>query len=237
METSDPWIVAKEYVRQCQAKGYSDESIKASLKNSGWQDQQLETLFKKEGPTKKKRSHIIPIVLFTTFILIVLTGAVAGYFYFFVVSPTFVKEPDIQKPNMEYEIIENLTVTTEKKQTFNPYPEHISYVLNKLDGYKLHESPLDKAMPEIEVFLSDTSSRYSAKVVDNDVTTEKRPADDPDLRITMTSKALAKLVDAPDVKSLASDYANNKTIYLEVLKDDQILALKGYKAIYDAIQE
>ena len=138
------------------------------------------------------------------FILVMVGIFSIGYFYFSEISPVFVKKPDIKKP-----ITQEIT------------SEHIIYLLNEMDAYKLHEDPLSKELPIIEVKILEESYLYTVK--DNQITETAK--NDPDITLTTTKEKIIELFH--DNKKIS------ECVSLESYADEKTLALKGYKIIYD----
>lgn len=155
-------------------------------------------------------------VLFSIVVICILA---VGYIYFFLISPTFVLKPMLEKPEF---INEEVTV------------EHIEYLLNELDAYKLHSNPITKEEPIIKVVIMDTNSIYYLSVLDNEITTIKE-VDNSDLLIKGNSKIILEILKSQSFGNKLLEYYNGGEIILEIIADEKILALKGYKSLYDKL--
>lgn len=157
----------------------------------------------------------ITIVLF--FIAIVSIGVI-GYIYFFLVSPTFVDKPLVEKPT-------NIEKVGEIDQT------HIKYLLNELDVYKLHNDPTTDEPPIIQVELIDLEDEFTFTVEDNNI--EIFDSLNPDLIIKGGSNDVMEVLLSSDLEKSVVDAVYAGDIQIEIIADEKTLALKGYKSIYD----
>ncbi len=142
------------------------------------------------------------------FIIIILGVLFIGYFYFFQISPSFVDKPILEKP-----IIEEQELKT----------EHIIYLLNELNAYKLHNDPFTKEPPVIKIIVS--NENYFFTVEDNEIK-ESLEDNNPDIVLTTTKEKIFELMES-------SENALTEDMEIEILSDEKTLALKGYKIIYD----
>jgi len=134
-----------------------------------------------------------------------------GYVYFFQISPTFVEKPELEKPTQKY-------IGT----------EHVIYLLNEIDAYKLHPNPLTSEIPIIEVVVGTKS--YMFAIMDNEIIDYEG---DPDLLISGDEKILESVLSSEDISSAIIDAYHKGLISIEIYADESNLALKGYKGIYD----
>ena len=122
------------YVRTYLQQGYQEQQLKQHLVQSGWDARDVEEAFQvaklheadHAKPVTAHRQSGITHALAIVGIFLIL-GSVF-YSYFFVVSPTFVEKPKLEKP---------LPPTIGQAIS----AEQVEYVLNELDVYKLHDSP------------------------------------------------------------------------------------------------
>jgi hypothetical protein len=144
--------------------------------------------------------------------IIALIVAIAGYYYFFIISPIFVSKPRLEKPVLEGNVTE----------------KHVAWVVNELGGYKL------QADAEIEFIVDGTA--FSVRVKEGKPVAQKGKAKDPDLRIYANKEAFKRVLEAEDYRSEIIKLYNEGLIKIELLKPMEELVLKGYKAIYDELQ-
>ena len=135
-----------------------------------------------------------------------------SYLYFFIISPVFVKKPELEKP-----------VFTGKVEE-----KHIEWVVNELGAYKLQENS------EIEVSVN--REKFTVKVMNNKPIVKKGEAEDPDIRIYASPEAFQRIFNSEDFKKELINLYREGKIKIEVLKPPEELILKGYKAIYDELQ-
>ena len=151
--------------------------------------------------------------------MFILAGAI--YTYFFIISPTFVAKPTIEKPALSAgEPVEE---------------EHIQYLINELGAYKLHNPPLSDKTPVIEVLVTNPNQYFTVTVEGNVPKTTPGRADDPDIRISGSSDAVVQLLSAGDIAAESKKLSDEGKITVEVLKDMPELVAMGYKALYDEL--
>ncbi len=149
-------------------------------------------------------------------ILIVLVLALVGAYLYLSISPA-VQKSFIEKPPLEGEVNE----------------QHISWIVNEIGAYKLHPS-ISGEEPEIE--LVSEGKTYTITTKDGKPVTAAGQAKNPDIRINASGSALIKMFTSVDARQEVVNLYNAGEITIEFLKDQAALALKGYKAIYDAVQ-
>ncbi|MBD3204070.1 hypothetical protein GF327_07265 [Candidatus Woesearchaeota archaeon] len=160
-------------------------------------------------------------ILVAIFILLVILFP-SVYIYFTVISPSFlVKKPVIEKPALTQEINEQTIV----------------YIANEIGSYKLHKDPISGEIPEIEFFIEDTKETYSILIIDNKPQVEKKEAIQPDIRMIGKEHIILQILNSENVEKEIVTNANEGKIRVEVLNDQKILALKGYKSIYDQLSK
>ncbi|MBI2076466.1 MAG: hypothetical protein HYT72_04430 [Candidatus Aenigmarchaeota archaeon] len=151
--------------------------------------------------------------------VIIVLAAVISYFYFGIVSPV-VPKPLVSKPVLA----ENQEIKT----------EHVNYVVNELGAYKLHPS-LSGEPAEIEVVSA--GKLFTITTQDGKTATKEGKAANPDIRITAPPAAFVRLFSAADITAEISKLYSDGLIEVALLKDQATLALKGYKGIYDELQQ
>lgn len=164
----------------------------------------------------KKAPH-----LFFVFFIIILLGA--GYSYFFVVSPSFVKKPALEKPALATDIEEGHPAIFGQ--------EHVVYLLNELDAYMLHNDPITGEPAKIEVAAEEAI--YSFEIIGNRIVENYEGI--PDIRIVAKKAALIHIFMSDDQRKAILDGFSSGSLAIEIISDEKTLALKGYKAIYDKI--
>jgi len=145
------------------------------------------------------------------------------YIYFFVISPTFIEKPYLEKPE--------LYVRDPSQEIINKY--HIQWLANELGGYKLHDDPISKTVAEFEFVVTDFQKTYTVKIVNNNVNTFLGPTSNADGRIFGSQGAIIKLFQSNDFKNELVSLAKQGELQVELFRDETTLALKGYKVLYD----
>lgn len=177
-----------------------------------------------EKPKHPQTARTVDI-LGAVFLILVL---IAGCFYLFVLSPSFVEKPYVEK------IALNVNNASTKEEVITK--EHIRYLANEIGAYKLHDDPLSKTAPEFEFVVEDFNRTYTLKTTDNNVDARAGVASKPDLRITGKQETIILAFKAENEKEAVRNFVRSNKFKLEMLKDETTLALKGYKSIYDEIR-
>lgn len=145
----------------------------------------------------------------------------AGYAYFFIISPTFVSKPQLEKPAVP---LPNEAVGT----------EHVQWIINEMGGYKLHDS-LSGEEPKIEIVVANQS--FYATVNEHNVLVLKGDSEEPDIRIRASKEVVTQLLSSDNFTGDAKRLQEEGSISIEILKDEVALATKGYKALYDELMD
>jgi hypothetical protein len=149
-------------------------------------------------------------------VVLLLLVAVA-YIYFFVVSPSFVGKPAVEKPAL----------------AAAPAAGNVVWVVNELGAFKLHADPLTGHPAVMEIVITDLGLTFTSTTTNNVPVITQGPAADPDLRLKIASADFARLYGASDPAAEAAALYNEGKAQVELLKDATTLASKGYKALYD----
>jgi hypothetical protein len=171
----------------------------------------------------REKSLFKSYFLYTVFALVIIGIFFGTYMYFFVFNPVFVEKPYIEKPVIE------------EPEEFEVNDEHLEYLTNEVGGYKLHSTPVSKEKPVIEFFITNFQDTYTLTVEDHNVTAVEGSAVNPDIRITGSKEVFRQLLVSEDIAAELNRLVRWKKIEFEILTDESTLAMKGYKALYDAL--
>lgn len=166
---------------------------------------------KKVEGRKRGRNLIIGII-----VIILLALA---YVYFFIISPAFVIKPFIIK--------------TDLASASDINSDHLEWAMNEMNAYKLHSYLGNE--PIIEIVITDQDRTFTTTTTNNYPSTEGGAAVNPDIRLSMNSADFVELYAAADFMAKVQELRAQDKIQIEILKNDMTLAMKGYKAIYDAL--
>ncbi|MCM2325304.1 MAG: hypothetical protein NDI94_02485 [Candidatus Woesearchaeota archaeon] len=205
----------RDYVKEARRHKVPESQIRKKLIEAGWSEEHI-----KKALARKK----FPIFTFITILLI----AFLLYTYFFILSPTNVEKPQMERPPIQ-QAESNVTMGQGKVGD-----DHVEYIVNELGGYKLHDEPLSGEPPVIEFIVSDTKDTYSVIIEDN-VPIVKESDAKPDLRISGDAATLLRLCSSKSLQSEIVPMVKEGTIQIEIITDEKTLALKGYKSIYDSL--
>jgi len=153
------------------------------------------------------------------FLISAVTVIFLSYGWFFVVSPTFVSKPLIEKPILAGE----------------PEEGHVNWVVNELSAYKLHSNPFSGEAAEMEIIILDLGKTFTTVVEDNVPITREGKGENPDIRIKINSENFMRLYEAENLEAEAVRLFKEGKAEVELLKPETELAVKGYKAIYDEL--
>lgn len=172
---------------------------------------------KKAVIKEKIRANKLKIIIGAIIALVVI---IAFVLYFYVLSPMFVAKPSIEKIAL---------VSASNIET-----GHIDWMLNELGAYKLHSYLLYGEPTVIECVITDQNKAFATTIIDNRPVTGTADYS-PDVRFSMTGADFVTLYAASDFLAKAQEMRESGLIKVDLLKDDFTLAVKGYKAIYDAL--
>src|SRR3989338_383002 len=113
----------------------------------------------------------------------------------------------------------------------------INYLANEIGAYSLHTNLLNGEKPEIEVVVSDTGQYFDVTVERNVPYTSERKADSPDLRIVVDKDTLVNILTSKSMNKDVLDYYKEGKVVVVVLKSFDVLFLKGYKEIYNSLNQ
>ncbi|HZX44967.1 MAG TPA: hypothetical protein VFF28_04760 [Candidatus Nanoarchaeia archaeon] len=168
--------------------------------------------------------HIMAIVALVI-VVIVFGGA-----YYFIIAPNLVSKPSIEKPAFSENAIEEMS---EGKQAISP--EHINYLVNELDGYKLKNTWGDK-LPIIEFLFTDTNVRYYSYVKDHVPITKEGNAKGNDILIKGSQQVAYEIIESGNIPQATKQAVDSGKLSVELVSDMKTLATKGYLSIYDNVR-
>jgi hypothetical protein len=167
------------------------------------------------------------VLVLVTLLLVI---GVPAYWYFTIISPVGVAKPHIEKPAL---VVEEGLIRDEAQVE----PEHVQYIANEIGAYKLHDDPVTNEEAIVEIVISDLDRKFFVKVVDNFPKVYEGESEEPDLRLTMGQAEMMRLLETDDFNSEVVSLVTDGKITIEILVDEATLAMKGYKAIYDAMMD
>jgi hypothetical protein len=176
---------------------------------------------------KRNWWKIIGIAFLIFFILILLTIA---YAYYFIINPSFVSKPVVEKPligNLNQATINNTAQNVSQEVVVKP--EHILYLLNEIGAYKLH-STFNGEVPAIEFVVKDKDSKYYFTVENNNIV-NKNGLIKYDLILEADQQTIIEIYAAEDTKQAIMEHYNSGKLEVEMVADTQTLALKGYSSL------
>lgn len=155
----------------------------------------------------------VPVIAGAFVVMLLIAG---GFVYFTVFSPPGEKQ-SIEKPLLS---------------EGEPMAErHVAWLANEIGAYKIHASPTgEKAIFEVVVegIIFSVTTEGGVPVV------FQSAAESPDLRITASRAAFGEIMNSQNLSQTIASLYGSGEISIVVEKDEATLALKGYKAVYDA---
>jgi hypothetical protein len=182
----------------------------------------MEEVSENNIPKKISLWKIMGLVILAIFFLILV---MATYAYFFIINPSFVSKPIIQKP-----VFENITsATVNNTQEVVIKPEHILYLLNEIGAYKLHNT-FNGEVPAIEFIVSDKNVKYYFEVKNNKIISMDGLSQY-DLILKANQLTIIEIYDNDETKQSIMNHYNSGELEVEMVADTQTLALKGYSSL------
>lgn len=151
-------------------------------------------------------------------VVLILIFIVAAFFYLALASPSNQKQELL---NPTFGVSLNEVVIEE---------QHVSYVLNEIGAYKLHNMPLTGEKPIIEVKIEDEV--FNCEISSGKIKTTKGNGDSPDLRIISTRQEIMNALNSSNIKESVKNSVVSGEIDLEIVGGYTTLFQKGYLSLY-----
>lgn len=210
-----------EFLKETISKDIREAEMSTLSKTLGVKESFTSEINPEQRMRKIKRKKISRMKILLTIlgivILVLLIGSVFVYFVY--IAPFWITKPAVEKIELTDTLAE----------------EHFNYIFNEIGAYKLHDAPLGGTPAQIELYIVNIMKRYTVTIPDRKATTFLGTAPDPDIRISINEKELIELYNAEDVAAKAKELVEANSIAIERIKDEAVLASKGYKAVYDKI--
>lgn len=174
---------------------------------------------KAEKPRSTMKTVFLIVLIFLTIIII------AGIIYvYFSLKTSGAEKQEIPNPleGLSEQEIETLVIK----------PIHITYILNEMGFYKIHNPPLSSDVPKIEINVGGTI--FNSKVAKGIISTFESSSDNPDLRIITTREEVINAIKKPEENYMIDSAKSGKT-QIEMIASKQTLFSKGYIAIYEEL--
>jgi len=212
-----------EFLSRTIAKDLNEAAISSFSTNLGVK-QSFEEEINPEQKAQKlrlkkqaRRKLILSIV--SILVLLIVVGSV--FVYFFYISPIFIAKPYIEKPFLSED---NPSIVS----------DHITYIVNELGGYKLHGGPFG-GIAQMELFFPDINKKFTITVDKHHIYTVGGDAPNPDIVLSATEQVFIDMFRAEDLMTKAKETVKLEMVQVDPIVDETVLAMKGYKAIYDAL--
>jgi len=170
---------------------------------------------------KKLKFSLLNIFFFALILFIFISFILIVIVYFGYVNPLLHTKPSLIKPQVSAGI----------------EPEHITYIINELEGYKLHNALFSKEPAIIEVIIKDKNKRYTSYIDNNIINTKEGKSKAPDIRISIDEKRIVGLLEAQDLIAKVKEYALKGKFHVEKVSSNEQLALKGFYSLYNNLAD
>ncbi len=222
-------MINKELVEYIQKNigSFSREQIKNYLLSSNYSESDIEEAFR-VATTRWKPWKIVLLIIGVIILILLIASA------WFIFSPNLISKPIIEKPYLPpintNTVNQNLSIPDGDVQpTTQIKAEHIIYLLNEIEAYKLHNS-ISGDIPRINFLIKDMNKEFSFTVTDNKIG-EIDLITNLDIRISANQDTVYAVYGAEDTKSIILSSYNSKNIEVDLLADMSTLALKGYNSM------
>lgn len=112
-------------------------------------------------------------------------------------------------------------------------PEHITFLLNEMKAYKLHNPPLSKNTPKIKTIID--SSVFSSEVKKGKITTTNSDTNEPDIIIKTDKQTFLDIVNVDNPITAIQQEVNKGHMQIELVAGKTELFTKGYLSLYKEI--
>lgn len=185
---------------------------------------------RKEKSKLKERLHWISGNIMAIIAVILIVAAFGGAYYF-VIAPSLVSKPLIEKPSLPEDALERIGAG---EGVINS--SHINYVINEIGAYKLKKPFGTKDYPVMEFVLTGVNERYYSYVKDNMPVTKKGNAKDEDIIIKGSQGTVVEVLESANLLGEVREAKDDGRIKVELVSDMKILAAKRYLSIYDTLR-
>ena len=205
-----------EYIRQAKENDVSDYLITLSLLEKKIKEPKIKAALaraRKDTPspninfreeTPEKHHYLTPIFL----LILILVGSVGATY--FMIQTNKIEKPTIEKPT------ESFTLTE----------DHIKYLFNELNFYKLKKHPISHEIPFIELNVRDTGKTYYIQINRNTIDVITTKTNLQDIIITVDSITLLEIIDSDNI---IEEFQKRKdAVFIERTVSDNVLQKKGY---------
>ncbi len=159
--------------------------------------------------------------------------AVSLTFLFIVIAFLFViSYNDLSRANYSY--INPMVVMSIDEKMLDYEDEitedHINYLLNELEVYKLHNPPLSKDTPKVEVKIDD--EYWGVEVVNNEFITTRGRTEQADIQLVTTKQEVINSLNSDDTTAYLRDSFARLDSWVELNAGFTRLFFKGYYGLY-----
>ncbi|MEM3112957.1 MAG: hypothetical protein QXI33_00860 [Candidatus Pacearchaeota archaeon] len=160
----------------------------------------------------------IPVLLLLLIIIILIASIITIYLYSI---PVKVSSQPKYKQTWNQSTLSNLQVNENV----------VGYILTKLEANKLHNVPLTKNTPKIEIVIDDET--FSAEVNSGKINVKKGQIANADIKIIMVRQDVINILNSSDQVKEIEKSINSGTMELEVIASRSELLSKGYLSLYE----
>ena len=184
---------------------------------------------KEENSFKEKLhkglGHVMAVI--AVFLVLVVFGGA----YYLVIAPNLIPKPFIPEPALPEDALERIN---NGEHVINE--SHINYIINEIGAYKLRNTWGTADYPVMEFVLTDLEKKYHSFVENHLPITKEKGAKEEDIAIKGSQEVVVEILSAENTKAAVKKAIDEGKIQVDIVKDMNILARKGYLSIYDSIK-
>ena len=111
--------------------------------------------------------------------------------------------------------------------------EQINLLLYNIKAYELHNPPLSKNTPKIEIIIEDEA--FNSEIINGKIKTVRGVIDNEDIRIKTSKSEFMKILNSDKIKEEMQNSAQNNNLEIEMISGKIELASKGYLNVYKEV--
>lgn len=111
--------------------------------------------------------------------------------------------------------------------------EQINLLLYNIKAYELHNLPLSKNTPKIEISIENEA--FNSEIINGKIKTQKGAINNKDIQIKTSKSEFLKILNSKDIKKELQNSAETGNLEIEMRAGKLELASKGYLNIYKEV--
>lgn len=111
--------------------------------------------------------------------------------------------------------------------------EQVNFLLYTIKAYNLHNPPLSKNTPKIEIVID--NEVFSSEIIKGKILTERKTIENADIKIKTGKSEFLRILSSNDIKKAVQESAEAGNLEIEMLAGKLELASKGYLNVYKEV--